>query len=936
MGLTRDYLKFVHSGICNLIGSPNGTIQCVDSVTCAVTSAESISFYNMRTVEKNFEIRCEQKIVTAFKLNGDKSMIAIGYNDGEIHIHERNREDSPIVFAGHQTGVNVIAFNSDGFIMASGGKDGMIVIWDLINESGICRFIGHKSTITHLQFAQNDQFLLSSSKDTQLRFWNMSNKSCFYTIAESSSEIYTFVLLNSDRLLIIGNAEIELIVFELRWFGQQDWNDFDEEENVKRIRDQLNLTIFDKNMDSQANEILRCKKRGTLIRQSKGHALQIAVSSDESIMCCVGSDSLLDVYRHFTDDESKKRFHKKLRKVRQRVKVEDETTLKRIELEVNNDITTQITRIGDYRADSKIKWVDFCESFTANILNGKTREYRLYCLLKANDVQGVVLCVNWKNNVTQGMPLATLGQLAHKTDVRTLTISSDFKFFVSASQESAIVWDLDTLLPLNKLVEEDMTQITASLIVTGDNHIVLGTRAGTLYLFDLKSCQLVEKMQKAHDDAITQICLFSYAEKGGFLSCGVDKKCRFWKFDIFSDIQGQRLIIKPVRILELPDEPLCVSISTNSKFVAFGLLDNTARVYYMDTLKFYLSLYGHSLPIHCIDISADSKLVITGSGDKSIKIWGLDFGDCHRSLFAHDDTVTCVQFCKDGDDKNLFWSAGKDGKLKQWDAIKFNHIQTLEGHTNHIDSIALTSDSKLLISASRDKSIRIWQLSDEIVVLQEEEENKREKEYEQKLLEDDDIVPGEAKESKDELAPVKSIETIKSAEKIIDAIELVRNEHLQRAEDCEYKGHILLKDYPKNSEHCFLIDTIQKIRQSHLEKSLLSLPFSYVPELLSGLCKCLRVFHKPEIVSRTILFLLRIHHNQIVHSLEFLSIIDELRTLLPEKINVGLNRTGFNVAALKFLQKQLKEKNNLKFFDLNEIQAEMNTKKRKTHKKKNI
>ena len=63
------------------------------------------------------------------------------------------------------------------------------------------------------------------------------------------------------------------------------------------------------------------------------------------------------------------------------------------------------------------------------------------------------------------------------------------------------------------------------------------------------------------------------------------------------------------------------------------------QVHFMDSLKFFLSLYGHKLPVLSMDISTDSSLLISGSADKNIKIWGLDFGDCHRSLFAHADSV---------------------------------------------------------------------------------------------------------------------------------------------------------------------------------------------------------------------------------------------------------------------------------------------------------
>ena len=57
----------------------------------------------------------------------------------------------------------------------------------------------------------------------------------------------------------------------------------------------------------------------------------------------------------------------------------------------------------------------------------------------------------------------------------------------------------------------------------------------------------------------------------------------------------------------------------------------------MDSFKFFLSLYGHKLPVLCMDISSDGALLVTGSTDKNLKIWGLDFGDCHKSIFAHAD-----------------------------------------------------------------------------------------------------------------------------------------------------------------------------------------------------------------------------------------------------------------------------------------------------------
>lgn len=61
--------------------------------------------------------------------------------------------------------------------------------------------------------------------------------------------------------------------------------------------------------------------------------------------------------------------------------------------------------------------------------------------------------------------------------------------------------------------------------------------------------------------------------------------------------------MRSCRVLELPDEALCVAASNDSRFLAVGLLDNTACIHFVDTLKFFVSLYGHALPVTAIDIS---------------------------------------------------------------------------------------------------------------------------------------------------------------------------------------------------------------------------------------------------------------------------------------------------------------------------------------------
>ena len=172
----------------------------------------------------------------------------------------------------------------------------------------------------------------------------------------------------------------------------------------------------------------------------------------------------------------------------------------------------------------------------------------------------------------------------------------------------------------------------------------------------------------------------------------------------------------------MTDDVLSVRYSPNGKLLAVALLDSTVKVFYQDTLKFFLSLYGHKLPVLAMDISGDSKLIATCSADKNVKIWGLDFGDCHKSIFAHDESVMQVAFerndTREGENAkptHYFWTVGKDKMLKYWDGDKFELIQKFEGHHGEIWALAVSNHGKFVVTGSHDKSIRVWEKLDEPV-----------------------------------------------------------------------------------------------------------------------------------------------------------------------------------------------------------------------------
>ena len=61
-----------------------------------------------------------------------------------------------------------------------------------------------------------------------------------------------------------------------------------------------------------------------------------------------------------------------------------------------------------------------------------------------------------------------------------------------------------------------------------------------------------------------------------------------------------------MKTLKMSDDVLSVCHTPDGRLLAAALLDSTVKVFFTDTLKFFLSLYGHKLPVLSMDISSVS------------------------------------------------------------------------------------------------------------------------------------------------------------------------------------------------------------------------------------------------------------------------------------------------------------------------------------------
>ena len=299
----------------------------------------------------------------------------------------------------------------------------------------------------------------------------------------------------------------------------------------------------------------------------------------------------------------------------------------------------------------------------------------------------------------------------HQDTVLSIAVSPNSKLIASGSRDHTVkIWYLDgTLLTsirghkgsVNYVDFSPNGQLVAS--ASNDKTIKVWHQNGTLIT-----------TLKGHQGRVLSV---KFSPDGQYLiSGGDDYTVRIWSIngELLKTLKSHKDWVFDV---SLSPPILTAQGEEEEVLIASASWDKTVRIWNLKG-KLLTTLAGHTDQVDSVIFSRDGKLIITGSADNTIKIWQRD-GTLIRTIETVPNLENLSQKEKDENivysvslspDGQIIVSASKNGKLQLWN-LQGELLETLTEHTNSVNSVSFTANGKFLVSGSGDTTIRLWNLS---------------------------------------------------------------------------------------------------------------------------------------------------------------------------------------------------------------------------------
>lgn len=239
---------------------------------------------------------------------------------------------------------------------------------------------------------------------------------------------------------------------------------------------------------------------------------------------------------------------------------------------------------------------------------------------------------------------------------------------------------------LDKVLNSHVSEIWTVKFHPNGNWLASGSVDSTVKIWDKKNGTLILNIKQPQ--GITYI---DFSPDGNYLAtASYDEKIRLWKLP-------EGLLVK--EFIGHTGTVWSVNFSPNGKTIASCGEDASVKLWDIETGQLLQTFNGHTRNVWDVKFSPDGQRLASGSFDKTVRIWNLADGKQLNILTKHTEAIVSLAFSPDG---QKLVSTSDDKTIKLWNTSNWSLIYSLEV-PEHSQAADFSPDNKLLVTGGRDK-----------------------------------------------------------------------------------------------------------------------------------------------------------------------------------------------------------------------------------------
>ena len=582
-------------------------------------------------------------------------------------LHSENvGEEDPLTLNGHSSAVYIVKCR-DGRV-ASGSNDGTVILWDIVAESGLFRLLGHVGCVTDIGFVNNDSTyskgvrledgLVTCGVDGLVKIWDLKAQCCIQTLVGHRGGVSCLSLgdLGERTRLVTGCVDGQVRVWKRDDGASSTATSATDEPNDSKVEGEEGAISKTEEVFRYIGSLSPPSNLSTLSNSDGISSVQFHPNGTY-LGISRANDRVIEIYTPRSEVEVQKKRKRRLQRRREKMnaasnKMEERgETNKRGILDDPSDDENDAedeTKGGLVEDHEAVKAMDEFE-FRGTIRSShKIRAFgfvpttergggiRIAVALATNAFEIYSFPTSKSGNPVTAERVSTLDMYGHPTGIRSVALSSEDNIACTVSKNIVKVWNVANRSCLRSMMVMGNTPSKTTsyyclcvAFLPGNTHIILGTREGHLLIMDVASGDLVYTEENAHGGAIWSLDLRPPGPNSdmSLVTGSADKQVKYWDIDSQDDEndssarQGHPMVTH-ARTLQMADDVMCVRFShctdPSKRLLFVASLDSTIKVFFDDSLKFFLSLYGHKLPVLAFDCSDDDTIL--GELDNGIQL----------------------------------------------------------------------------------------------------------------------------------------------------------------------------------------------------------------------------------------------------------------------------------------------------------------------------